>query len=138
MNKKIHNNLNIENLIKTNTFNKLTINEKESLLQNSQWFNQFDEFQQEEISRGIKNNLNISIYAKREFNAAQMREIIEGLERNLNISIYAKPEYDWGQMKEIRLGLERKIDVSVYAKSEVDWSQMKEIRKKLENEQKNI
>ena len=51
MNKKIHNNLNIENLIKTNVFNQLTINEKELLLQNSQWFNQFDEFQQEEISR---------------------------------------------------------------------------------------
>ena len=39
MNKKIHNNLNIENLIKTNVFNQLTINEKELLLQNSQWFN---------------------------------------------------------------------------------------------------
>ena len=124
MNKKIYNNLNVENLIKTSAFNQLTVNEKESLLQNSQWFNQFNEFQQDEILRGIKNNLNISIYAKKEFNAAQMREITEGLERNLNVSIYAKTEFEDYQMYQIRLGLEANIDASIYAKSYFYWKEM--------------
>ena len=48
---KIYNNLTKENLIKT------------------EWFNQFDIYQQEEI--------------------------YEGLEENLDVSIYAKPEYSW-------------------------------------------
>lgn len=39
---KIHNNLNIENLIKTD------------------WINQFNEFQQEEIRRGLEDDLVVS------------------------------------------------------------------------------
>ena len=42
MKNKIHNNLNIENLIKTKAFNKLTAKQKEELLTSSQWFKQFD------------------------------------------------------------------------------------------------
>ena len=52
--KKAHNNLNIENLIKT------------------EWFNQFDICQQEVIRIGLEQNLNVSIYAKKEFNDQQM------------------------------------------------------------------
>ena len=58
---KIHNNLTIENLIKT------------------KWFNQFDE--------------------------NQKKEILKGLEDNLDVSIYAKPEFDWTKMRKIRLKL---------------------------------
>ena len=47
---KIYNNLNIENLIKT------------------EWFNQFDEKQKEQISFGLEDNLDVFIYAKPEFN----------------------------------------------------------------------
>ena len=46
MNKKIHNNLNIENLIKT------------------EWFNQFNEFQKHQITLGIHSNVDALIYAK--------------------------------------------------------------------------
>ena len=46
---KIHNNLIIENLIKT------------------EWINQFNKYQQEEIIKGIEDNLDVFIYAKREF-----------------------------------------------------------------------
>ena len=73
---KIYNNLNVENLIKTDSFKKLTVKEKESLLQNSQWFNQFQELQQQEILKGLKANLDVSIYAKKEFNYLQMQEIL--------------------------------------------------------------
>ena len=84
---KIYNNLSIENLIKTD------------------WFNQFDKKQQEEIIMGSKTNVDISIYAKTIFDANQMNQIRYGLEDNLDISIYAKPEYSWLEMKHLRLRL---------------------------------
>ena len=99
---KIYNNLNVENLIKTDSFKKLTVKEKESLLQNSQWFNQFQELQQQEILKGLKANLDISIYAKEEFDWKKMGQIRLGLKNNLDVSIYAKPEYSWKQMNEKR------------------------------------
>ena len=73
---KIHNNLTIENLIKT------------------EWFNQF--------------------------NKQQKDQILKGLEANLDVFIYAKPIFNWKQMSEIRFGLEKKLDVSIYAKSDFD------------------
>ena len=62
---KIYNNLNIENLTKT------------------EWFNQFDENQQYEILIGLENNLDISIYAKSEFDWEQMEQIKWGLKKIL-------------------------------------------------------
>ena len=58
---KIHNNLNIENLTKTD------------------WFKQFNEYQQ--------------------------KEILEGIKYDVDVLIYAKPEYTWKQMEKIRLEL---------------------------------
>ena len=84
MNKKIYNNLNVENLIKT------------------EWFNQFDEFQKKQIRTGLEENLNVSIYANPEFNVYQMNQIRLGLKENLDVSLYAKKEYNSKQMKEIR------------------------------------
>ena len=40
---KTYNNLTIENLIKTKDFKELSLKQKEDLLANSQWFNQFSE-----------------------------------------------------------------------------------------------
>ena len=54
---KIYNNLNIENLIKTD------------------WFNKFDEYQQEQIKIGLKDNLDVSIYAKLHYAEIEMNEI---------------------------------------------------------------
>ena len=82
--KKIYNNLNIKNLIKTD------------------WFNQFNKEQKIEILIGIKANIDVSIYAKTEFNRAQMFQIRRGLEANLNVSIYAKTEIPWKKMEKIR------------------------------------
>ena len=102
---KIYNNLNIENLIKTEALKQLTVEQKEELLTNSQWFNQFDETQQTLIMFGIKKNLDVSWYADLKFDWLQMREIFWGLEDNLDVSIYAKPEYTSQQMTVIRLKL---------------------------------
>ena len=64
--KKIYNNLNIENLVKTN------------------WFNQFDEMQKFEIETGIRSKVDVFKYAKKEFDVNQMRIIRMGLEANLD------------------------------------------------------
>ena len=87
---KIYNNLNIDNLKKTGIFN------------------QFNEFQQEEIIKGLEENLDVSIYAKKEFNEYQMSEIRLGLIDNLDVSKYAKTEISNEEMKEIRLELSKK------------------------------
>lgn len=73
---KSYNNLNIKNLIKTD------------------FLNQFNEYQQREILEGAKNNLEISIYAKKYFNEFQMRQIRLGLLHNVNVFIYAKKHFD--------------------------------------------
>ena len=76
---KIYNNLNIENLTKT------------------EWFNQFNRNQHKEILEGLKSNVDVSMYANPEFNAGQMSEIRLGLKKGLDVSIYAnlnfKEEY---------------------------------------------
>ena len=84
---KIYNNLNIDNLMKTD------------------WIKQFKPYQQKEIKDGYVNNLDISIYAKKEFDWMQMRKIRLGLIDNLDVSIYANPETPWKEMEQIRLKL---------------------------------
>ena len=81
---KIYNNLNIENLIKTN------------------WFEQFNIHQKHEILKGLKNNVDVLIYAKSDFSDYQMDEIRKGLKDNLDVSVYANSEYSWKKMKNIR------------------------------------
>jgi len=110
---KIYNNLSIENLKKT------------------EWFNQFDYWQKALIRAGLKEGLDISIYAKKEFDSKQMGQIRSGLNKGLDVSIYAKPEFDSLQMEEIKIGLENNLNVSVYAKKEIPSDKMFKIRKKL-------
>ena len=55
MNKKVHNNLTIDNLIKT------------------EWFNQFNKEQQEEILLGIKSKVDVFSYAKPEYSSLKMQ-----------------------------------------------------------------
>ena len=84
---KIYNNLNIENLSKTD------------------WFKQFDENQQKIIIVGLEDNLNVFIYAKKEFDWLQMEQIRWGIRDNLDVSKYANPKYTWKQMRHIRNNL---------------------------------
>ena len=65
---KIHNNLTIENLIRTEYFKLLDRYEKQEIVINSEWFNQFDSYQKKEIKRGLIENLDISIYTNPEYN----------------------------------------------------------------------
>ena len=116
---KIYNNLNIENLVKSN------------------WLSLFNKGQQEEIELGIENNVDIFIYAKKEFDRDQMREIRFGLVEKVDISIYAKSCFDAEQMWFIRTGINEDIDVSIYAKPSIPWQEMKEIKEQLIEEKYN-
>ena len=58
---KIHNNLIIENLIKTEDFIQLNKEKKEEIIINSNWFKQFDKHQKEQILKGLKDMLNQNI-----------------------------------------------------------------------------
>ena len=60
--------------------------------------NQFTPDQQAEIDAGIKDNIDVSIYAKPEFLAIQMHEIRIGLVEQIPVSDYADSRYDWFQM----------------------------------------
>ena len=74
--KKIYNNLNVENLTKT------------------EWFKQFSISQKEQIKCGLEDNLDVSIYAKKEYNWKQMDEIRLGLKDNLDISYFIDSEFN--------------------------------------------
>ncbi len=87
----------------------------------------FNELQLDQISKGVEDGLDVSIFAKPEFDKAQMDQIRKGLENNLDVSIYAKPEFGWQQMLQIVDGLAENVDVSIYAKTEFDNYQMSEI-----------
>lgn len=116
---KIHNNLTIENLMKSN------------------WFSLFNKGQQEEIKLGIENNVDIFIYAKKEFDRDQMREIRFALVEKVDVSVYAKSCFDAEQMWHIRTGMNENIDVSIYAKPSIPWQEMKEIKEQLIEEKYN-
>ncbi len=57
-----------------------------------------------------------------------MEQIRLGLEKSLDVSIYAKTDFDSNQMLEIKLGLEDNLDVSIYTKPELSWRNMRKIR----------
>ena len=116
---KIHNNLTIDNLVK------------------SGWLSLFNKGQQEEIKLGIENKVDILVYAKKEFDRDQMREIRFGLVERVDVSVYAKSCFDAEQMWFIRRGINEGIDVSIYAKPSISWQKMKEIKEQLTEEKYN-
>ena len=93
----------------------------------------FNELQLNAIYDGILSGIDVSIYAKPEFDVDQMEQIQEGLEDGLDVSVYAKPEFDDLQMREIYRGLQEGLDVSWYAKPEFYTAQMEQIREGLEH-----
>lgn len=67
-----------------------------------------------------------------------MEAIYEGMENGLDISWYAKPEFDDFKMRIIKLGLEKEVDVSSIAKPGLDEYDMfatvlKQIKEKESN-----
>jgi 5-methylcytosine-specific restriction endonuclease McrBC regulatory subunit McrC len=57
-----------------------------------------------------------------------MGMILFGLKEGLDVSIYAKPEFNYSQMDEILFGLKEGLDVSKYAKPDLPYYHMREMR----------
>lgn len=72
------------------------------------------------------------IISKNDFNENQKEQIRYGLKNGLDVTVYAKSIYDWAQMEEIRLGLEKGLDISSYLNPGISWEEMQKIRKNLE------
>ena len=72
--------------------------------------------QLDEIEKGIKRGLDVSLYDSAELSFRQMREIRIGLEHKVDVSYYTSKYYKDTQMREIRLGLMQELDVSSYAR----------------------
>ena len=83
----------------------------------------------------IYNNLNIDNLMRtdwiKQFNEYQIRKIKQGLRNKVDIFLYAKTDYNWLQMEQIRLGLIFDLDVSKYTKPEIPSDKMFKIREKL-------
>lgn len=54
----------------------------------------YNEFQLSRIRADLEEGIDVSIYAKPEFDKSQMFEIYSGLRKGLNATIYAKSEFD--------------------------------------------
>jgi hypothetical protein len=67
----------------------------------------FDEQQRNEIKFGIEKGLDVSWYARPEFNWMQMEAIREGLQLGLNVEIYAKNYFSYEQMGQIAMDLKK-------------------------------
>lgn len=91
----------------------------------------FTKDQLEEIELGLKDDVDVSFYAKEEFLAIQMRQIRIGLLSGVRVSVYSDPTFDWFQMEELRLGLENHVNVEKYKNPQLSYRKMREIRKGL-------
>ena len=80
-------------------------NEKIKELLETKWKKQFSFEQWKQITFGLVDNLDVSIYAKNRFSHNQMREIRTGLEQGLDVSIYAKKIFTAEKMLNERLKL---------------------------------
>lgn len=55
----------------------------------------------DQIREGLKDGIDVSIYAKPEFKAAQMRVIRFGLQSNIDVTLYLNPSLDWKEMEKL-------------------------------------
>jgi hypothetical protein len=97
--------------------------------------NIFNGEQINQIALGIDNpDVDITIYAKHEYNAKQMKQLRKGQEEGINVYYYANPEFNSEQMyylKESAKKLKEKINyeygVTLIAKPEFNNKQIKEL-----------
>ena len=54
----------------------------------------------EEIRMGLEENVDVSLYAKKDFSDRKMREIRLGLKNNVDVTHYLNPAFTWNQMRE--------------------------------------
>jgi len=118
----------------------------------------FTKEQIEQINTGLKNKVNVKIYANPKLSAEQMKILREALELGLQAQLFADPEYSvdsmrtykadlkYGvdishylnpkynaeQLSELSIGVDEGLNVSAYADPDIDANEMAEIRLRLE------
>lgn len=90
-------------------------------------YRDFNTAQKAQIAQGLKDKLNVSLYAKLEYSDLQMNEIRMGLESKVDVRYYANKAFNPIQMGVIRKGLQAGLDVKFYAKPQFTPDQMKVI-----------
>lgn len=66
------------------------------------------------------------------YDDGQIAEIVHGIENDVDVSVYSKKDYDSDQMKQIRIGLMHNLYVSEYANPKLSADQMWIIRHAME------
>lgn len=97
----------------------------------------FDYEQLLEIHKGLKNDVDVRLYANPKYHWSRMAIIREVLEDyGIDVSKYVEAGFTENEIDEIREGLESGIDVSIYADIYLHHDEMREIREKLEEGKK--
>ncbi|MDU5527532.1 MAG: hypothetical protein E6053_08715 [Finegoldia magna] len=90
-----------------------------------------------EIHKGLKNDVDVRLYANPKYHWSRMRIIREVLEDyGIDVSKYVEAGFTENEIDEIREGLENGVDVSIYADIYLHHDEMREIREKLEEGKK--
>ena len=90
-----------------------------------------------EIHEGLKNDVDVRLYANPKYHWSRMAIIREALENyGIDVSKYVEAGFTEKEIDEIREGLENGVDVSIYADIYLHHEEMAEIREKLEEGKK--
>lgn len=90
-----------------------------------------------EIHKGLKNDVDVRLYANPKYHWSRMAIIREALENyGIDVSKYVEAGFTEKEIDEIRKGLENGVDVSIYADIYLHHDEMREIREKLEEGKK--
>lgn len=97
----------------------------------------FDYEQLLEIHKGLKNDVDVRLYANPKYHWSRMAIIREALENyGIDVSKYVEAGFTENEIDEIREGLENGVDVSIYTDIYLHHDEMREIREKLEEGKK--
>lgn len=64
----------------------------------------------------------------RSYDSEQIKQIRQGMKDKIDVKLFANPDYNAEQMKQIRLGVKNGIDYSIYANNSYSAEQMKMLR----------
>ena len=89
---------------KQDFINKCNITTSKEVVKDIKYYknlNIFDKTQLMYIESGLINNIDVELYAKKEYNYLQMNYIFYGLLNNLDVNYYLNPNYSAELMKKI-------------------------------------
>lgn len=88
------------------------------------WANQFESDELNEIQLGLDHGIDPTIYANPELDVRSMELIRQGLENGLNVTYLANPDLDYYHVRDLYEGIENGFDMSPYANDDYYSSQV--------------